>query len=38
MIRSTHRVLSTDPTEAELAEADRALDELNKKHGTVFDD
>lgn len=29
--------LKADPTEAELAEADRVLDELNKKHGTVFD-
>lgn len=32
-------VNSTPPraTEEELAEADRILDELNKKHGDVFD-
>lgn len=37
MIRNTRRVLSADPTEAELAEADHILDELHKKHGTVHD-
>lgn len=27
-----------NPTEEELDESDRILDELNKKHGTIYDD
>jgi hypothetical protein len=37
MIHNIRRVLATDPTEAELAESDRIIDELHKKHGGVND-
>jgi hypothetical protein len=37
-LRNHTTVPKDNPTEEELAEADRILDELHKKHGTVYDD
>lgn len=36
-IRSGSSVPKPDPTEEELNESDRILDELHKKHGDIYD-